>query len=189
MILMPAPPPTSPSSATCACLRCSFACLFLASRLLADYNDTSLVKLGADMPSRRTIVNANTDPTEVVSIFNDRPCYCCLKCSAPLIHTRLSRMNWSPSLSLAVKELPNRKVGRETTFVRLPYIAYHITCIDDILRTGYHTVADIYCIGCGTTVGWTYLKAHELSQKYKEGKYIVEKERIMKENAWSVEES
>ncbi|CAE6488304.1 unnamed protein product [Rhizoctonia solani] len=36
------------------------------------------------MPSRRTIVNANTDPTEVVSIFNDRPCYCCLKCSAPL---------------------------------------------------------------------------------------------------------
>ncbi|KDN38592.1 hypothetical protein RSAG8_09379, partial [Rhizoctonia solani AG-8 WAC10335] len=37
------------------------------------------------MPSRRNLIHASTDPTEVVSIFHDQPCYYCLKCSAPLV--------------------------------------------------------------------------------------------------------
>lgn len=43
------------------------------------------------------------------------------------------------------------------------------------LITGLHTVCDIFCKRCKTLVGWTYLKAFEASQKYKEGKYIIEK--------------
>ena len=43
------------------------------------------------------------------------------------------------------------------------------------LITGMHTVSDIFCKRCKTLVGWTYLKAYESSQKYKEGKYIIEK--------------
>jgi hypothetical protein len=43
------------------------------------------------------------------------------------------------------------------------------------LITGLHTVCDIFCKRCKTLVGWTYLKAFEASQKYKEGKFIVEK--------------
>lgn len=43
------------------------------------------------------------------------------------------------------------------------------------LITGLHTVCDICCKRCKTLVGWTYLKAYETSQKYKEGKYIIEK--------------
>jgi hypothetical protein len=43
------------------------------------------------------------------------------------------------------------------------------------LITGLHTVCDIFCKRCETLVGWTYLKAHESNQKYKEGKFIVEK--------------
>ena len=46
---------------------------------------------------------------------------------------------------------------------------------DRILITGLHTVSDIFCKRCQTLVGWTYAKAYEASQKYKEGKYIIEK--------------
>lgn len=46
---------------------------------------------------------------------------------------------------------------------------------DRRLITGLHTVSDIFCKRCKTLVGWTYLKAYESSQKYKEGKYIIEK--------------
>jgi Yippee zinc-binding/DNA-binding /Mis18, centromere assembly len=36
--------------------------------------------------------------------------------------------------------------------------------------TGVHTVADIFCVGCGDRLGWFYHKASDQSQKYKEGK-------------------
>ena len=43
------------------------------------------------------------------------------------------------------------------------------------LMTGLHTVCDIFCKRCKRMVGWTYLRAYESSQKYKEGKFIIEK--------------
>ena len=82
------------------------------------------------------------------------------------------------------------------------------------MTTGNHTVRDIYCIKCGTTLGWKYVRmtlfilphlsltcatriytallsldwtgldlslcviqdrAYETSQKYKEGKFILER--------------
>lgn len=43
------------------------------------------------------------------------------------------------------------------------------TSEDRQLLTGWHTVADVQCVGCKTVLGWTYLKAWEPSQKYKEG--------------------
>ena len=67
---------------------------------------------------------------------------------------------------------------------------------DRQMTTGNHTVRDIYCCKCGTTLGWKYVrdfsspvtviffsqrcvlrqdKAYEQSQKYKEGKYILER--------------
>ena len=46
---------------------------------------------------------------------------------------------------------------------------------DRPLITGLHSVSDIFCKRCNTLIGWTYAKAYELSQKYKEGKFIVEK--------------
>eukprot|EP01099_Mayorella_cantabrigiensis_P000776 TRINITY_DN1338_c0_g1_i2.p1 TRINITY_DN1338_c0_g1~~TRINITY_DN1338_c0_g1_i2.p1 ORF type:complete len:115 (-),score=9.83 TRINITY_DN1338_c0_g1_i2:244-588(-) len=54
---------------------------------------------------------------------------------------------------------------------------------DRILITGLHTVADIYCNDCQTVVGWKYLAAVEESQKYKVGKYILEKAKISKERS------
>lgn len=46
---------------------------------------------------------------------------------------------------------------------------------DRRLITGLHTVCDIFCKRCKTLIGWTYLKAYDPSQKYKEGKFIIEK--------------
>ncbi|EST05448.1 Yippee/Mis18 [Kalmanozyma brasiliensis GHG001] len=55
---------------------------------------------------------------------------------------------------------------------------------DRHLLTGIHTVCDLSCKGCGKTLGWFYLKAWEHSQKYKEGKSIMEKVALEKVNAW-----
>lgn len=58
-----------------------------------------------------------------------------------------------------------------------------------VLLTGLHAVADIYCDCCKTTLGWKYEQAFESSQKYKEGKYIIELAHMIKENGWGEEEN
>ncbi|KAJ9171542.1 hypothetical protein P3X46_014898 [Hevea brasiliensis] len=53
---------------------------------------------------------------------------------------------------------------------------------DQQLITGLHTIADVYCSDCGELLGWKYERAYEESQKYKEGKFVLEKFKIVKEN-------
>ncbi|URD86510.1 hypothetical protein MUK42_26762 [Musa troglodytarum] len=53
---------------------------------------------------------------------------------------------------------------------------------DRLLMTGIHTVADVYCHGCGAVLGWKYERAYEETQRYKEGKFVFEKIKIIKEN-------
>ncbi|KAK8618136.1 hypothetical protein V6N13_116007 [Hibiscus sabdariffa] len=53
---------------------------------------------------------------------------------------------------------------------------------DRQLMTGLHTVADVYCCDCREVLGWKYGRAYEETQKYKEGKFILEKSKIVKEN-------
>lgn len=53
-----------------------------------------------------------------------------------------------------------------------------------VLLTGLHAVADIYCECCKTTLGWKYEHAFESSQKYKEGKFIIELAHMVKDNGW-----
>lgn len=56
-----------------------------------------------------------------------------------------------------------------------------------VLLTGLHAVADIFCDCCKTTLGWKYEQAYESSQKYKEGKFIIELAHMIKENGWENE--
>ncbi|CAN0225543.1 unnamed protein product [Pylaiella littoralis] len=44
-----------------------------------------------------------------------------------------------------------------------------------MLTTGMHVVADISCKSCGAELGWKYEGAVEKSQKYKVGKFILER--------------
>ncbi|CAH9098170.1 unnamed protein product [Cuscuta europaea] len=57
----------------------------------------------------------------------------------------------------------------------------NITCgpnEERMMTTGMHTAADIFCVGCGSIVGWKYETAHEKDQKYKEGKSVLERFKI-----------
>jgi len=47
------------------------------------------------------------------------------------------------------------------------------------MTTGRHVVRDISCMQCKATVGWKYDKAFEASEKYKEGKFILESELLV----------
>ncbi|KAJ1875169.1 hypothetical protein H4R99_002046 [Coemansia sp. RSA 1722] len=49
---------------------------------------------------------------------------------------------------------------------------------DRLLMTGLHTVCDLHCRVCDAVVGWRYVRAHDRSQQYKEGRYILEQSRI-----------
>ncbi|KAI3419465.1 Protein yippee-like [Psidium guajava] len=60
------------------------------------------------------------------------------------------------------------------------------------MMTGMHTVADIFCVGCGAIVGWKYETAHEKSQKYKEGKFVLERIKLVGpdgSNYWTTHEA
>jgi len=47
--------------------------------------------------------------------------------------------------------------------------------IERTMTTGLHVVRDIACCNCSSVLGWKYDKAYEPGQKYKEGKFILER--------------
>ncbi|KAH9748801.1 protein yippee-like [Citrus sinensis] len=49
-----------------------------------------------------------------------------------------------------------------------------------LMLSGMHTVEDIFCCCCGQIVGWKYVAAHDKNQKYKEGKFVLERYQIGK---------
>ncbi|KAL3320523.1 hypothetical protein Ciccas_000787 [Cichlidogyrus casuarinus] len=57
------------------------------------------------------------------------------------------------------------------------------------LLTGNHLVTDILCEFCKHPLGWKYEQAYEASQRYKEGKYIIELAHLIKDNGWDIESS
>jgi hypothetical protein len=50
------------------------------------------------------------------------------------------------------------------------------------MTTGRHLVRDIECKECHRVVGWKYDKAFEQTEKYKEGKFILEAELLCQVN-------
>ena len=46
---------------------------------------------------------------------------------------------------------------------------------DRMMTTGLHTVCDIFCVACGAILGWKYLVAFDKGQRYKEGKFILDR--------------
>ncbi|KAI9330248.1 yippee zinc-binding/DNA-binding /Mis18, centromere assembly-domain-containing protein [Pilaira anomala] len=50
---------------------------------------------------------------------------------------------------------------------------------DREMTSGLHRVKDISCIKCSMMLGWTYVKAYNSDNKYKEGKFILEKKLLV----------
>ncbi|KAI5123791.1 hypothetical protein M0805_009086 [Coniferiporia weirii] len=45
-----------------------------------------------------------------------------------------------------------------------------------LMRTGAHTVREITCLGCNAYVGFQIVRAHEPSERWKNGAYILERQ-------------
>ncbi|KAJ3367974.1 Protein yippee-like 5 [Allomyces arbusculus] len=76
--------------------------------------------------------------------------------------------------SLIISKQFQGQTGRAFLFDKVVNVAEG-PAEDRHMTTGLHTVRDIRCIHCGAVVGWKYEYAYEESQKYKVGKYILEK--------------
>ncbi|CAO3697994.1 unnamed protein product [Rhizopus stolonifer] len=50
---------------------------------------------------------------------------------------------------------------------------------DRDMVTGLHRVRDVSCVHCSALLGWTYVKAYSSDNKYKEGKFILEKKLLI----------
>lgn len=55
------------------------------------------------------------------------------------------------------------------------------------LTTGLHVVRDIKCCDCNTVLGWKYDKAFRESEKYKENKFILERNLVREVSTVDVE--
>ncbi|KAK1654566.1 yippee zinc-binding/DNA-binding /Mis18, centromere assembly-domain-containing protein [Colletotrichum phormii] len=75
----------------------------------------------------------------------------------------------APTVVTAYNTLANVRIGK---------------CENRQLVTGWHVVADITCVLCNAKLGWKYVDAKELSQKYKVGKFILEVERVVPFRSW-----
>ncbi|KZS98660.1 yippee-domain-containing protein [Sistotremastrum niveocremeum HHB9708] len=116
-------------------------------------------------------------PQLSANIFHDRPTFSCIHCCVPIaLQDELISKSFTgrEGRGFLMNSAVNVKMGKKE---------------DRPLMTGVHTVADVFCLGCTNRVGWYYHKAADSSQKYKEGKYLLERERLVKENAWKLDES
>lgn len=50
-----------------------------------------------------------------------------------------------------------------------------------ILMTGRHTVCDVFCVCCDHYLGWKYEKAPTSKERYKVGKFILERKHLFDE--------
>lgn len=51
---------------------------------------------------------------------------------------------------------------------------------EQIMMTGLHKIRPVKCKQCRDTIGWKYVFAYEESEKYKEGKCIIERAYLAK---------
>ncbi|KZT29136.1 yippee-domain-containing protein [Neolentinus lepideus HHB14362 ss-1] len=121
-----------------------------------------------------------TSPTsdtkqDVVTVYEGRPNFSCSQCSAVItLQDELISKHFSgrEGRGYLIHSAVNVKLGKKE---------------DRHLLTGVHTVADVFCMGCNERLGWFYHKAADQSQKYKEGKYLLEREKLIKDNAWTLD--
>ncbi|CAK9149207.1 unnamed protein product [Ilex paraguariensis] len=101
--------------------------------------------------------------------FTGHPLYSCSKCRNPvaLRDDLLSKTFRARSgQAYMFRQAMNIMVGQKE---------------DRQLLTGHFTIAGIYCSNCGEELGWKYFRAYDPKQKHKEGRFIIEKSKILKE--------
>ncbi|KAM0748874.1 yippee-domain-containing protein [Meredithblackwellia eburnea MCA 4105] len=128
--------------------------------------------------SSSTALSSDDPPQQqtLIHLPSHAPSFRCSSCTTELgLQDELVSRNFSGGRGAAylVRTTINTKVGEKVL---------------KQLITGRHTIATLYCKGCSIELGWTYFTAPEQSQKYKEGKYILEKVSYLKDNKWSLDQ-
>eukprot|EP01110_Echinostelium_bisporum_P012448 TRINITY_DN703_c0_g1_i2.p1 TRINITY_DN703_c0_g1~~TRINITY_DN703_c0_g1_i2.p1 ORF type:complete len:113 (+),score=8.41 TRINITY_DN703_c0_g1_i2:160-498(+) len=97
--------------------------------------------------------------------------YCCSSC-----HTQLA--NSEEVLSKAFQG----RGGKAYLFASVVNICSG-ELEDRVFNSGEYTVRDIICLVCLNVIGWKYEVSKEESQKWKVGKFIIEKQKMVKVSA------
>ncbi|KAI8343439.1 Yippee/Mis18 [Chlamydoabsidia padenii] len=95
---------------------------------------------------------------------NGKKVYGCSKCQS---HLAIDDM-------IVSKEF-NGKRGPGYLFQKVVNIQEDHKQEERMMTSGTHTIATISCTRCFTPLGWKYIKTGDDRQRYKEGKYILEK--------------
>ncbi|XP_060738806.1 protein yippee-like 1 isoform X2 [Tachysurus vachellii] len=159
-------------STTTTAFACIFQCFF-CQQVQQSCNSSSA---SADEPSEENhdceMVKMTKSKTFQAYLPNCHRTYSCIHCRAHLAnHDELISKSFQGSQGRAYLFNSVVNVGCGPAEER-------------VLLTGLHAVADIYCENCKTTLGWKYEHAFESSQKYKEGKFIIELAHMIKDNGW-----
>uniref|UniRef100_A0A8C6E6U9 Yippee like 1 n=2 Tax=Moschus TaxID=68410 RepID=A0A8C6E6U9_MOSMO len=154
---------------TTTALACMFQCFFCWRAQQSCSSSRASPELSQECPA---MVKMTKSKTFQAYLPNCHRTYSCVHCRAHLAnHDELISKSFQGSQGRAYLFNSVVNVGCGPAEER-------------VLLTGLHAVADIHCENCKTTLGWKYEHAFESSQKYKEGKFIIELAHMIKDNGW-----
>lgn len=158
-------------STTTTAFACIFQCFF-CQQVQQSCNSSSASPDTSEEPCPTDMVKMTKSKTFQAYLPSCHRTYSCIHCRAHLAnHDELISKSFQGSQGRAYLFNSVVNVGCGPAEER-------------VLLTGLHAVADIYCENCKTTLGWKYEHAFESSQKYKEGKFIIELAHMIKDNGW-----
>ncbi|XP_065183940.1 protein yippee-like 3 [Sycon ciliatum] len=124
------------------------------------------------LKSAKPLVDSLGEPNGVASRKGSERKYSCSVCYADFaIHSDLISKRFQSSRGQAY--LFDKAVN-----------VYSGPIEEKLLLSGTHHICNIHCKGCEAAVGWKYVRAQPTSQRYKEGKYILECVAMHKDNNW-----
>ncbi|KAK1156571.1 hypothetical protein AOXY_G25563 [Acipenser oxyrinchus oxyrinchus] len=159
-------------SRTTTAFACIFQCFFCQQVQQSCNSSSASPELSEEEQPHTEMVKMTKSKTFQAYLPNCHRTYSCIHCRAHLAnHDELISKSFQGSQGRAYLFNSVVNVGCGPAEER-------------VLLTGLHAVADIYCENCKTTLGWKYEHAFESSQKYKEGKFIIELAHMIKDNGW-----
>ena len=97
---------------------------------------------------------------------------------------RVYACRWCQSHFAEAKDIASRSFRSRNGVCYLFHECVNVSCGPAEHRhmlTGAHTVCDIHCNKCLRVVGWQYEHAEDESQRYKEGKFVLERCKVTRE--------
>ncbi|KAG5846825.1 hypothetical protein ANANG_G00119080 [Anguilla anguilla] len=108
-------------------------------------------------------------------LFSCANCDTILTNRSELISTRFTGATGRAFLFNKARPRPTRSRRTDLRFQSYTHTRAHTHVQDRVMLTGRHMVRDVSCKNCNSKLGWIYEFATEDSQRYKEGRVILER--------------